>query len=567
MVDCSQREETPWLALSAILLLGLLLRLWGIGFGLPNIYCRPDETILVHRALAIASGDLNPHFFNYPSFQFYLLAIAYGIYFVLGYIGGQFSSVADFERLYFFDPSPFFLYGRLLTAIMGAVSVAVVYFIGRELQNSRTGLLAALFFALSFLHVRDSHFLTVDVPALLHGLLYILFALQFARIRSMRVLIAGGIFLGLAASTKYNLGLLAPIIAWCLLASKSVAKRYEYALLLSGVVLAAFLCASPYIALDFPTFWRDLSFERAHFADGHGMDLGKGWLYHARFSLPLSLGWPLFILSIIGLIDWAWRGTHTGRALVIGLLCYYGVSGSGKLVFLRYVLPLIPLLCLAAAALLERLGRRFLTRGMVWAIAVIIVSPTAYASWQHSSLLAQKDTRVLAAEWVEENVETGASIAVCGASDYDFIRLRRTPRQLEERLHQQRALGLPARRLERELAYANDDLRPVYEVTELLLSDQSQRRQCSVRALSARGIHWLVVHERDGRMGTGADIIHTEKGELEGELARRFDPFVASSKKSPIYDVIDAFYVPVKGFGAITRPGPRISIYNLRLGS
>ncbi|MFT7695823.1 MAG: hypothetical protein ACI8P2_004459, partial [Candidatus Latescibacterota bacterium] len=101
MVDRPQREGDPWLALSVILLLGLWLRLWGLDFGLPNIYCRPDETILVHRALAIASGDLNPHFFNYPSFQFYLLAIVYGIYFVLGYIGGQFSNVSEFEQLYF----------------------------------------------------------------------------------------------------------------------------------------------------------------------------------------------------------------------------------------------------------------------------------------------------------------------------------------------------------------------------------------------------------------------------------------------------------------------------------
>ena len=64
------------LALAAIVLMGLALRLWGIDFGLSNLYCRPDETTLVHRALAIGAGDLNPHFFNYLSLQFYLLAPA-----------------------------------------------------------------------------------------------------------------------------------------------------------------------------------------------------------------------------------------------------------------------------------------------------------------------------------------------------------------------------------------------------------------------------------------------------------------------------------------------------------
>jgi 4-amino-4-deoxy-L-arabinose transferase-like glycosyltransferase len=566
MVDRPQREGDPWLALSVILLLGLWLRLWGLDFGLPNIYCRPDETILVHRALAIASGGLNPHFFNYPSFQFYLLAIVYGIYFVVGYIGGQFSNVSEFEQLYFFDPSSFFLYGRLLTAFMGTASIAVVYFIGRELQNPRTGLLAAFFVAFSFLHVRDSHFLTVDVPALFYGLLSILFALRFFRIRSWRGLVTGGIFLGLAVSTKYNLGLFAPVVVWSLFASTPAEKRFKYVLLLSGVVVAAFLCASPYIVLDFATFWRDLSFERTHFAHGHGLDLGWGWLYHARFSLPLGLGWPLFILSIVGLVDWAWRGTHTGRALLVGFLCYYGVSGSGKLVFMRYALPLIPLLCLAAAALLEQLGRRFLPRGTVWAVAVIVVASTAYASWQHSGLLAQTDTRVLAAKWIEEHVETGASVAICGVSDYDFIRLRRTSRQMKDELRQQRAAGLSARRLERQLVYASNDVRPVYEVVELLLSDLSQRDQCSASALVSRRIRWLVIHERDWRMGGGTSMYNPWRAVIGLESVQRFDPFSVYRHIEPIYDAIDAFYLPVRGFGAITRPGPRISIYNLGLG-
>jgi hypothetical protein len=30
------------------------------------------------------------------------------------------------------------------------------------------------------------------------------------------------------------------------------------------------------------------------------------------------------------------------------------------------------------------------------------------------------------------------------------------------------------------------------------------------------------------------------------------------------YDQLDAFYLPVAGFQAITRPGPRIRIYDLR---
>ncbi|MDB4698654.1 hypothetical protein OAF45_00760, partial [Candidatus Latescibacteria bacterium] len=73
--------RAAWL-LAAILLVGLALRVWGLAFGLPNISCRPDESTLVHRALAIGAGDPNPHFFNYPSLHFYLLAAVYGAYYI-----------------------------------------------------------------------------------------------------------------------------------------------------------------------------------------------------------------------------------------------------------------------------------------------------------------------------------------------------------------------------------------------------------------------------------------------------------------------------------------------------
>ncbi len=566
MIGRPQQEGHLWLALAAILLLGLLLRLWGIGFGLPNIYCRPDETTLVHRALSIASGDLNPHFFNYPSLQFYLLAIVYGIYFAVGYVGGLFSSAAGFERLYFLDPSSFFFYGRLLTAFMGTASIAVVYGIGWQLQNPRTGLLAAYFVAFSFLHVRDSHFLTVDIPGLFFALLSIFFALRFAHTHHRNSLVAAGIFLGLAASTKYNLGLFAPIVYWILFANTALGKRYQYALLLSGAIIGSFACASPYIALDFATFWRDLSFERAHFAAGHGMDLGIGWIYHATTSLPLGLGWPLFVLALIGLVRWAWRGGHMEYALLVGFLSYYGMAGSGKLVFMRYVLPLIPLLCLAAAALLEPLARRFLPRGMVWGIAFMAVAPTAHASWQHSYLLAQTDTRVLAAEWIEQHIETGVAIAVCGVSDYDFTRLRRTPQQLQQILHQLREAGLAARRVERELIYLSDDKRPRYEVIEFLAGDPLQSKRWTVKSLSDHGINWLVTHERNGQMGSGKSIFPIATELVNAELVQCFDPFVDSDSTAPIYDAIDAFYMPVQGFDAITRPGPRICIYHLGVG-
>ena len=159
------RSRGKHLVLPLILLLAFALRIWGIDFGLPNTLVRPDETTLVHRALAIAAGDLNPHFFRYPSLHFYTLAVVYGVYFLVGRVTGHFDGVEDFQYEFFTEPSTIFILGRLLTAFMGTASVALVYLIATKWRGRAAGVLSALFLSVSFLHVRDSHFLTLDVPS------------------------------------------------------------------------------------------------------------------------------------------------------------------------------------------------------------------------------------------------------------------------------------------------------------------------------------------------------------------------------------------------------------------
>ncbi|MCH8813422.1 MAG: hypothetical protein IID07_16485, partial [Gemmatimonadetes bacterium] len=60
-------------ALAAVLALAFLLRVWGIGFGVPDVEARPDEALVVGMAVRFLSGDLNPHYFQYPSFFLYLV--------------------------------------------------------------------------------------------------------------------------------------------------------------------------------------------------------------------------------------------------------------------------------------------------------------------------------------------------------------------------------------------------------------------------------------------------------------------------------------------------------------
>ena len=82
----SRRRDQALIVL--VMALAAWLRLRGITFGLPAVY-NPDEVAIMSRALAFASGDLNPHNFLYPTLYFYLLFGWIGMYFVGCMDGGR----------------------------------------------------------------------------------------------------------------------------------------------------------------------------------------------------------------------------------------------------------------------------------------------------------------------------------------------------------------------------------------------------------------------------------------------------------------------------------------------
>ena len=61
-----------WLAL--IVVFGAALRFVPIWFGLPFPHARPDETVALGLANSVRGGDLNPHFFHWPSLTIYIFA-------------------------------------------------------------------------------------------------------------------------------------------------------------------------------------------------------------------------------------------------------------------------------------------------------------------------------------------------------------------------------------------------------------------------------------------------------------------------------------------------------------
>ncbi len=141
-----------------VIIAAFIVRLVGLSFGLPFRY-HEDEPIIVNYALSYGTGDFNPRMFNVPPLLSYILFFEYGLFYLTGSILGIFKDVKDFGYLYLNDPSIFHLIGRVTFGVIpGTLSVLFLYQLGKKVFDERTGLIAASFLAINFLHVRDSHY-------------------------------------------------------------------------------------------------------------------------------------------------------------------------------------------------------------------------------------------------------------------------------------------------------------------------------------------------------------------------------------------------------------------------
>ena len=148
--------------LAAALVLALVLRVWGNAFGLPHVY-HPDEGFEIYRALRLAMGGFDLDRVAKGGF-YLLLFVEYGVYFVLRFVTGAVGGAADFAREFASDPTPFWLIGRMTNGVLGTATVFLVWWQAWRMGSSRAGLLGVLFLAVSFRHVVDSHYATVDIP-------------------------------------------------------------------------------------------------------------------------------------------------------------------------------------------------------------------------------------------------------------------------------------------------------------------------------------------------------------------------------------------------------------------
>ncbi|MBA3232243.1 MAG: phospholipid carrier-dependent glycosyltransferase [Acidobacteria bacterium] len=430
------RQST--LTLVAILAVAAVLRFWGLGAGLPHA---PgiDEPEIMNRAVGMMkSGDFHPHFFDYPTLYIYVQLIVSTVQFLLGATAGTWRSLADV------GPVDFYLWGRAVTATLGVLTVLLVYVAGMR-WGTRHALFAATLMAVIPLHVRESHYVLTDVPVTFFVALAFVLTLRASEHQRAMSFAWAGAAAGLAAATKYTGGivLVLPLLAaWMSPGTKP--SRLSAALGVLGGCLAGYLLAAPYTVLDLPAFLNGYAKLAGSYAGGSPE---PGWPISFK-HLQNSLKWPATIAVLSGLVFGivrAIRGPGRVRwtiAVVFPVLYFWFVSRQA-LIFGRYLLPLLPFVCVLAGAavvsgvsLLRRyeIPRRPRTL-LITALTVLTLLPPAIESVKWNRMISRTGTVDLAYRWITEHVPQGASVTMeCKRFDLPSDRYRiATVRQLRER--------------------------------------------------------------------------------------------------------------------------------------
>ena len=426
-----RRPSSLWL----LILLSFILNTLFLANDLPNV-SHPDEPKVVRRAIAMGTGDLNPHFFVYPTLWTYMVFLVQSTGAVVGLALRLFKGMDHLASLAFTNPTFYFVAARLLSAALGAGAIWLTWRIGSHL-SPLCGWVSGLTLALFPPFVWQSHYATGDV-----ALTFFVLACLSACIDGLsastkwRSIWWPSIAAGLATSVKYNgfvvFGAVALMLYFRTRGSAAGDGRGHASLrhsVLAGRILKAglmatlgFLATSPFIALDAPEFVQGLRelVRGTVIVTGIRPDL----LAYAR----LVVGEQGILFGVVSLAGWialvatfCRRGRSSYPWVLAGFfLPYLVLIELADYKTPRFFLPMAAAMSLGVGAALSNLWERVRTLPVPMVLRAAVVSlafvallvPSVAGTTGVEREFSQPSASSVATKWFRTNVRPGSTVFV-----------------------------------------------------------------------------------------------------------------------------------------------------------
>jgi 4-amino-4-deoxy-L-arabinose transferase-like glycosyltransferase len=316
--------------------------------------------------------------------------------------------------------------GRLPTVWLGGALVLVVAMLARRLMGSVGAVAAALACATCPPLLGHFSLATTDGCVTFFSLLALerAVALALAPVPTVRGLVTLGLSVGAALASKQTavalpLGLAASGLAWVLSVPGSArigrAKRAAFA----GAItlgIAALVLGVTSLGTGLGNYLGDLRVTNAGYQSYLHGHFSAHFPQYFVFALIVKLGLPLLALGLVGWVialgterdmAFAWLGLG---ATLVAFVVVVSVTMFGTGV--RYVLPVVPLLCLGAARAVVWLGaapfsRVVLAGLLLWSCGDIALARFRYVAWFNQAAGGSER----GSEWLDDsNVDWGQGL-------------------------------------------------------------------------------------------------------------------------------------------------------------
>jgi 4-amino-4-deoxy-L-arabinose transferase-like glycosyltransferase len=411
--------------LAVITAAGAALRFYGLGWGAPYYHFHIDEHFVFSAADMLRrnahEAAMSSKFFMYGPLPAYVLDAVRWVY----------------ERMYAplvlstpRDEITYMVLGRAISATMGTLQIPVVYAIATRVAGRRAGLLAAAFLAAAVVHLRESHFFSVDSSMTFFVVLTWWAILATADSGGMGSRVASGITYGCTLVSKYSgafMGLpmgiahlLAPdrpkslraMSAWV----RWVARGISPLVVTGLVVLVADSIAFRYWQKfkDDIRVWvvEPLTGQTQFLWTATFYDVTSPHWYWFTNLLWWGLGPAMEAWALVGVAWLLVRRTKAAFLSAIVPITYFVVAGNTTAPFMRYVIPLIPALAVSAGVLSADAIRTRALRMAGIVLTSIVLGTTALYAAAYMNVYRQEDSRVTAARYISRTVPDGAPVLV-----------------------------------------------------------------------------------------------------------------------------------------------------------
>lgn len=344
------------------------------------------------------------------------------------------------------NPGQFALIGREVSAGASLLTVLLVLLIGWRSYRYGVGVWAMLLLSGVVLAIQHAHFGTTDSLLTLELLLLTALCLHYLHRGGWLSMAGAGVVLGLSVATKMTAVLFGfwPLFALLLRVQQQgegwgerIRVLLRHGSVLAGAALVACFVGSPYYFLDWRGLLHSMQVEAAVVtagrADYTNQFIGTIPYLYQLYNALVTMGPPLVLLGLAGwgyLLVRGLRGRGaTDLLLVVGPTLYLLVIGRMYAKYTRYLLPLLPFLCLYGGLLLDALWRRGGWQRWLSRLGggTVVALTAGYGILFAVGVYGQPDPRLVASAWVYQQVKRGSVLL------YDEVFSRqRLPVALEE---------------------------------------------------------------------------------------------------------------------------------------